>query len=530
MEDINQLGGYMAKELYVNKKYKDYKTEILHHLTMKQYNNLIINKANEYFNSEAVKNLEANNMDIFHHFGIPIGSSITINHIISIILYCDMDIFSTKFSETFRKIYSHETLQSVKKRNSAYWWQSKLLIETVCIYGIRSAEKHPGYTHNPTGQDGPFFTGVTCVLPIPEFNIRLYSPTSTSKHIEVSIKFASGNGMIITLNNDKFSGKGLRFFDCSWISRYPDEDERLFIHGFLSIRVQSVRIIEQNQTYTKFFDIMFRFDLILNGYLSNNVFGNLKTTATKIDGLLREIGTIPPELSYEQKLTYQELINDGYTDEEAMSAIKLSNESSIDPYIISTFNAYIKTKKAIIVRTGLWDHMVTASNEKQIKLPAFHSMVIENSDMDCYKPAEVQPFMSGGVFPYRQNLLSPKIFKLLPNLKIIMIETSFVSHCYMFNLYYFLENIIMSSTWKQIKITDTTDTSLHEVLDYENRMSWITYLWKLSSVRLKKAYQERNLSIEYRKEVIKTENKRFGEKHTTSKEYLIIQRRVKNIV
>ena len=59
-----------------------------------------------------------------------------------------------------------------------------------------------------------------------EFNIFLYSPTSTSVRIEVAIKFSGDQGMIIEFNNKKGAAKHVKGFDVSWISRYREEDER----------------------------------------------------------------------------------------------------------------------------------------------------------------------------------------------------------------------------------------------------------------------------------------------------------------
>ena len=67
---------------------------------------------------------------------------------------------------------------------------------------VQSGHLCPGAVRGADDEDywerGPFFTGIGCVLAIPVFNMRLYSPTSTSKDIEVSMKFAAKSGMIIT--------------------------------------------------------------------------------------------------------------------------------------------------------------------------------------------------------------------------------------------------------------------------------------------------------------------------------------------
>ena len=126
--------GHDLSELYVKKKYNNYKDEILKHISVKRYL-LCWNKANKYMRSKVVRSLVATDDGVSFQFDIPTHTPITISNILSVILYCDMDRYSTKFSESFRKINPFETMYSVKRRNSKYWWQSKLLKETVICYG-----------------------------------------------------------------------------------------------------------------------------------------------------------------------------------------------------------------------------------------------------------------------------------------------------------------------------------------------------------------------------------------------------------
>ncbi len=73
---------------------------------------------------------------------------------------------------------------------------------------------------------GPFYCGMNILMNMPCFNIRLCSPTSTSKKIEVATKFSGPNGIIIHFNNPwTYQYQYLRGFNVSWLSRYGEEDE-----------------------------------------------------------------------------------------------------------------------------------------------------------------------------------------------------------------------------------------------------------------------------------------------------------------
>ena len=78
----------------------------------------------------------------------------------------------------------------------------------------------------------PIFLWDVAGMALPEFNIRLCGPTSTSKHIEVATRFGGDKGMLIQLNNTSTTlHRKLFLFNCSWISNHNGEDERLFFGG-----------------------------------------------------------------------------------------------------------------------------------------------------------------------------------------------------------------------------------------------------------------------------------------------------------
>ena len=153
MHDENNYGGYKPKQLFVEKQYMDYKKETLQHIAIDDFNEKIIDKAKVYMTFEKVRRFHAGPPSFIRalHYDIPYKAPITLHHIISIILYCDMDKYSTTFSESFRKLQPQETVYSVKKRNSAFWWQSKYFKETVQLFGVS------GYKTNHNGSEsGPF--------------------------------------------------------------------------------------------------------------------------------------------------------------------------------------------------------------------------------------------------------------------------------------------------------------------------------------------------------------------------------------
>ncbi len=124
-----------------------------------------------------------------------------------------------------RKCKKYENIENIKKRNSKYYYFSKLLREVVECYGQCSMGDHDYFTDEPINTlVGPYYCGMNCILNMGSFSIRLYSPVSTSMQIEVAMKFGGPNGIILQFNNTR--SRNLRGFDMSWISQYKLEDER----------------------------------------------------------------------------------------------------------------------------------------------------------------------------------------------------------------------------------------------------------------------------------------------------------------
>ena len=188
-------------------------------LNSTHYNDEILPKAKAYLQTKKVQSLRA---DIdYERMNISKGETMSLERLMSIILYTDYSELSSSFTSTFRKRHAFEPLQTTKRRHRNYYWMSKLLYETVVHYGA---------SHNNAfaGGDkilGPFFCGMSMIMHMPQFNIELSSPTSTSVHIEVAMKF-SANGIIIQFSNDSGKSTNTLGLDVSWLSRFHEEDER----------------------------------------------------------------------------------------------------------------------------------------------------------------------------------------------------------------------------------------------------------------------------------------------------------------
>ena len=204
--------------LFVVKKYETLREEILNykHVNVDEYNEEILLKAETYHKTKLVQSMKSNKA--YDIDGISDAEVISKDRLICIILYTDYTTLSTHFASTFRKTTVFEPIQATKRRHRNYYWLSKLLQQTVKIYG--------DWSYDGGSLHGSFFCGMSMVMRMPQFVISMLSPTSTSCQIVVAMKFSGDAGIVIEFNNERGDARYLRGLDVSWISRYKEEDER----------------------------------------------------------------------------------------------------------------------------------------------------------------------------------------------------------------------------------------------------------------------------------------------------------------
>eukprot|EP01084_Bolivina_argentea_P202623 346173_1 len=427
--NINDHSGYKICELYTEKKYNSFKEEILTHININEYNELVILKANQYVNTEKVRHNCANARDDELHYDIEENTPLFLWNLISVILYCDFSKLCTHFSSTFRAIEFAESLLSIKERNQEFWWMSKILRETVQFYGVRSRYG-----------TGPFYCGISFVMSIPEYCIRLCSPTSTSKDLQVSLNFATREGMIVELNDN---GHGyswrLSLFNCSWISRYKEENERLFFGGDWRIRVSSIRLFctkkHQWKNFDTFFHALFIFNCMVIGY-SNRL-----------------------DIDVSDKDIILNLIN--FT-------------NTYDDYIKNTFQLFIVQKRQLVLNIHYIHQYCNVLSYLVIDSLQQTTLYKEN---------------------LKRNLVNKLMFTLFKNANKICIYSTSANgiYSYSFSLKLFLEIIVSSTTWNCITIK-AANNNLH-------KSNWIHSLWSSSSHVLQSKYRSKNCSIRLKDEV-----------------------------
>ena len=521
--DINNIieSRYKPCDLYIPPKHSQMKSEILEYkyLSINRYKNEIIPKATNLHDTDYAKSITAKDSHNPPHYGISFGSIITLPHIIAVILYTDCTHLCTDFSSTFRKIYPFDTLKTIKHRNRNYWWMSKLLRETVEIFGQCSDRDED----DPLV--GPFYSGLSFVINISNFLFRLSSPTSTSIHLEVAMKFGGDDGIILKLDNPEknYHCQFLRGFDCSIISNYPEEDERytftffsccliartlfclilrLFFGGWYYIKLESIYMTKTNQNFNTIISALSYLDAIITGADLEDGFEEI---TDKHFSLLNELihwklgGKIHTnyksdveqlydkfEKEYQSFMTKQ-IGTDSLFPSTQMLQVPISPDSTedtqtrkipSDPYIISIFEAFIETRTDIVIDYAWLDD--DGVNDKIVKLIMYPFLMTEDVKTERDENDKI-------------NIFKPELFLLFKNIKSITLITNFRAD---------IDRGHRSLSIKLLLSMINEVLSLEKIviLSYGSNhiytVSWQSHLWQKSSFELIQKFKKSNFKIQ----------------------------------
>ena len=282
--DIVYNPGYRYKDWYINKKFDNLKQEILNKLDISQFEatknkaTMILNNSMHY--KYMMSRINTDSYGGILHYDIAKDVPITIENLMSVIFYTDYSQLSFSFSATFRKRSKNETNQEMKQRNSFFWNWSKLLMETVHLYGYR-------YNYfnwqNPEPQIKTLYHGISTMY-FSSFITRFCGPTSMTRQISVASIFAQKGIILEIQQHGGYFAHHPFYFNCTFLSCFGNEDERLFIGGAGycgswsidtipdggCLQLRSIRIMDTDENYIWFVRALSILDTIIKGQEISN--------------------------------------------------------------------------------------------------------------------------------------------------------------------------------------------------------------------------------------------------------------------
>ena len=435
--DDAHLNKETAEKMRVKPVHDNLKDEVVgEFLTIEQWQKLVVMKAEKYLNSQSVRKVTAKRA----YAGTPTGQHekgvhLTKKHLIALILYCDFSALCTAFSATFRLQTVFENIESLKLRHSKFAHFGRLLVETVLDFGI-NGWKH---SENPSYQKGPFFCGLNCPLHIGSYAIRLYGPCSTSTKRSVALNFAKSNGVILKLSNDTSDGEEQCFFDCSWISNFFEESERLWIAGLRPLRIVHIVIVRTAKNYQKMIRALYLFDAMISG----------------VD--MQFCGLQEKDSDF---VLISDLVNETLKGND-------SGFNQFDLYLQNEWKLFLQNKKEVILDMSRIDcHFQTLSKVVLFKVVEYEREDIPNG---------------------KDNVLKPEWLSMFPSLQTVTINTSFMFCSYKFGLRTFLESLVMMPRALTLIVVDEYGYWAEDALNEDISAEFDAAGWNIKWVQEKKA-------------------------------------------
>eukprot|EP01083_Nonionella_stella_P237775 833806_1 len=231
----------LAADWYIEPKHDSLKSELINNPIATIHQNrwdTLVKKAKWHIQTDKVKTMvfEIETPSIQNKYDMQWRERISINHLISMMAYCNFTALSFAFSNTYRKINANESDDALRGRHRNYGWMGRYLRECTDCFGTT------GFSHCYSLK---VYHGVTKQFTFESMIAYIKGPFSTTSSSSVASTFCGGAGMVLELEltfmywtqdtcystiSDLHTNV-FQFCDMRWISDYVHEQEIFFIGG-----------------------------------------------------------------------------------------------------------------------------------------------------------------------------------------------------------------------------------------------------------------------------------------------------------
>eukprot|EP01084_Bolivina_argentea_P185635 320117_1 len=230
---------YCLMHWFVEAKFAGLKEELTHnsicHIALNNFD-LYLQKAQTMIETDTAKQMICLTDTREHDYKIFEGTPVTVQHLLAMMIYCDFDLLQKNFTETCRKIDQYEDDHSLRKRHSNFANWARLLRELVDCWG---------WQENVGGVLNNLYHGLNKEFQLLSIHATIKGPLSTTRSLAVAVSFCTNQGMIITLVPDMNmyiprTNSAHAKMDCSWLSRFPHEQEVFFMGGYSGFDIRGI--------------------------------------------------------------------------------------------------------------------------------------------------------------------------------------------------------------------------------------------------------------------------------------------------
>eukprot|EP01084_Bolivina_argentea_P000771 1418_1 len=310
---------------YISAKYTDFKTEMIHNsiCTLTAFQWLVLKKKAEcHHETDRCRNIVKSAGVQTYLCEVQPCEQVSISHIMAMMIYCNNDKLQGLFSQTYRLKNPTESNDSLKERHSNFAHLGRLLVELIEFYVDETEDAREKRPHQ-------FYHGISTQCKFEEIVAHISVPLSTSTELSVAVSFCANTGMILQLEMDEKYRTHYEsyFFECEWLSDYPNEREKFFVGGFM---------------------VELRFRTIINAVTGVDYEYYIKAIVTITEKLGEEEMNIVNGITREHKLVWIMLLH-------AMNRLyphneKYENTYDIPSYIVALFYTHMTHRRKLTIR------------------------------------------------------------------------------------------------------------------------------------------------------------------------------------
>eukprot|EP01084_Bolivina_argentea_P123903 219562_1 len=264
--------GYCINDFFVIPKYGNLKKELVNNaicaISYTEWNTLV-ESASIHLRSHFARTIKCAGPNRKTIYNIENGKPIGFPHIAAMMVYCNYDQLQSAFSATYRRISRNEYYKQIIQRHSKYAHLGRLLREFVECFGSTRSRCEGSHLFGKK-----LYHGITIKSQFATIKPVMKGPTSTTMDYTVAVNFSGGDGTILQLRlhnivstsgwsyGSDSGGSRMAFVDCSWLSDYPNEQERFFIGGWKHFYIDTIIIASSGENYQLYIDAMKAFAIV----------------------------------------------------------------------------------------------------------------------------------------------------------------------------------------------------------------------------------------------------------------------------
>ena len=323
--------------LFVAKKYASLKEEMLSNEVYRTSNEQwldLTEKASDFMRCKEMKNMRAskpadmvpNDCELVVD-NEPIG----IEHIISVLLYCNFNELSYHLRSTFYRVFDDEDNKSLAQRHSEFANWSHMLRNTVICFGESVGNNE-------------FYHSVDTQVMFGDFEFSFNGPLSTSSEYMLSYLYPNSKGLTLKLSDD-CKQSGLKYFACDWISDFMQESECLLFGSHInrSISIANITNSLYSHDYSLYIDAINVIQKMVEGRpLTERISEGVKSIINELIAFLKKEKEEKHQIKKNENAIEEIMIDDDHVlelDNELTSIQKESPESQQSKLSSQTYDS-----------------------------------------------------------------------------------------------------------------------------------------------------------------------------------------------